>query len=84
MDLLESATQSFIVKVWLEESAGRGRRAVWRGRVTHVASGESRPMTRLGDVPEIIAPHLVEIGADVGLYWRLRCWLAQQRRKSAR
>ena len=84
MDLPESATQSFIVKVWLEESTGHGRRAIWHGRVTHVASGESRPMRRLGDVPAIIAPHLIEIGADVGLYWRLRCWLARQRHKSAR
>ena len=39
---IESGTQSFIIKVWLEDTGEDTARASWRGHITHVPSGEKR------------------------------------------
>ena len=41
-DLLESYTHTFIIKIWLEETAAEVGQPVWRGHATHVASGQRR------------------------------------------
>jgi hypothetical protein len=76
MDSLdEPNAQSFIVKVWVEDSAEIGGRGVWHGHITHVPSRERRYLKNLGQIEDFIAPHLEEMGVKLGMRWRLRKWL---------
>jgi hypothetical protein len=58
----DSAPQSFIVKIWLEETAEEAGRATWRGHITHVPSGERRYLQRLDEIARFIAPYLQAMG----------------------
>lgn len=59
MDEGEIEAQSFVVKVWLEETdSGSGRR-LWRGRVTHVPTGEHHAFTELAALVGILEPYVV-------------------------
>jgi hypothetical protein len=73
----ESTTHSFIVKVWLEETAQEAGRATWRGYITHVP-GERRYLHDLDDVTSFIAVYLETMGLDLGWRWRLRRWLRRR------
>lgn len=75
MDSLEPGTQSFIVKVWVEDSADETGHGVWHGHITHVLSSERRYLKSLEEIPDFIAPHLEEMGIQLGLRWKLRSWL---------
>ena len=74
-------THSFVVKLWLEETVEESGEAVWRGRITHVASGKQYYVTELDSIAVIIAPYLQEMQVDLGPRWRLGQWL--RRGKSA-
>ena len=76
-DLPEANTHSFIAKVWLEETVEEAGRAIWRGHVTHVPSGERRYLQNLDDITAFIAPYLEEMGVKLGLLWRVKQWLRQ-------
>jgi hypothetical protein len=80
MDLLEFNTHSFIVKVWLEETTEEADRAVWRGHITHVPSGERHYLKDLDDITAFIAPYLEKMGVKLGLFWRARRWLKRRKR----
>jgi hypothetical protein len=75
MDSLEPDAQSFIVKVWVEDSAEAGGQGVLRGHITHIPSHERRYLKSLDEIPDFIAPHLEEMGVKLGMRWRLRRWL---------
>ena len=75
MDSLEPDTQSFIVRVWVEERAEEAGRGVWRGHITHVPSGERRYLKNLGEIEDFIAPYLEAMGVKLGMRWRMRRWL---------
>jgi hypothetical protein len=75
MDSLEPDSQSFIVKVWVEDSAGQDGRGVWRGHITHVSSHERRYLKNLGEIGDFIASYLEEMGVKLGVRWRIRRWL---------
>ncbi len=77
-DRLVTETQSFIVKIWLEETAQGTGKAVWRGHITHVPSHERGYFSSLDEVPFIIAPYLVRTGVDLGVLWKIRLWLRQR------
>jgi hypothetical protein len=74
MDLTESNTHSFIVKVWLEEGAKAGQ-VTWRGHITHVPGGEQRYLRDLDDITTFIAAYLERMGLRLGIRWRIRQWL---------
>jgi len=59
MDLVEPSTHSFIVKMWLEETAEEAGRELWRGHITHVPGGERRYVKDLQEVSEFIASYLL-------------------------
>jgi len=82
--MLEQETESFIVRVWVEETAEEAGRAAWRGHVTHVPSGEREYVERLGQIPAIIAPYLERLGIKFSRLerWRLRLRRGQKPRKS--
>jgi len=75
MDLYETNTHSFIVKIWLEETVEETGRAIWRGYITHVPSGERRPLKDLDDILVFISAYLTQMGVERGKSWRLRRWL---------
>lgn len=74
MDTLESTTQSFIVKIWVEESAREDGQGVWHGHITHVPTGQRRYLKNLSEIEDFIAPYLEDMGARPGVRWRMRCW----------
>jgi hypothetical protein len=83
MDSLEEPNaQSFIVKVWVEDSAGKGGRGVWHGHITHVPSHERRYLKNLGEIEDFIAPHLEEMGVKLGVRWRVRRWFERMMKRS--
>jgi hypothetical protein len=63
VDLDESRTQSFVVRLWLEERAEPAGRAVWRGHVTHVPSGRRRYVQYLSEITDFIAPYVEGMAA---------------------
>lgn len=75
MDSLEPGAQSFIVKVWVEDSTETGGQGAWRGHITHVLSQQRRYLKNLGEIEDFIAPHLQAMGAKLGMRWRVRRWL---------
>jgi hypothetical protein len=75
MNVYESTTQSFIVKIWTEGEAGKVGRVVWRGQITHVPSGERRYLTDLDQVASFISKFLREMGVKTERFGRLRRWL---------
>ncbi len=77
MDIVEPGTQSFIVKIWVEESGEDTSRGVWHGHITHVSSHQRRYLKDMNEIQDFIAPYLEEMGVKVGKRWRLRGWLQQ-------
>ena len=70
--MLEPDTQSFVVKVWLEETVEEEGRAKWRGHVTHVTSGERQYLESLSGIATFIIPYLERWGVRFGAARRLR------------
>lgn len=60
----ESLSQSFVVKVWIEETAAEVGRTTWRGHITHVGTRTRRYIERLGEISVFIAPYLQALGVD--------------------
>ena len=65
MDPEETDSHSFIIRIWLEETAEDGKPAVWRGHITHVPSGHRRYLQELGSLVGFIAPYLAEMRMPV-------------------
>ena len=74
-------THSFIAKIWLEESVEEAGRAIWRGTITHVPSGERHYLRTLDDVTAFMAPFVTDMGVRLSLFWRVRQWWKQRRQK---
>lgn len=70
-----ASSHSFIVKIWLEESAGAAEEPVWRGRITHVPGGERRYVRDLAGITAFIGQYLQSMGVTLPLRRRLRRWL---------
>ena len=71
-ELFEFSTHSFIVKIWIEETADETSNPLWRGHITHVPSGSRRYLSRLDGMRSFIKPYLKSMGIKFGLYWQLR------------
>ena len=81
MDEIESAAQSFIVRVWVEERAQEGDRGTWRGHITRVPGGERRYLKNLDEIGDFISPYLEAMGVKLGIRWRMRHWLRHLRER---
>lgn len=79
MESIEASTQSFVIKVWLEETAVKGTRARWRGHITHVPSGERRYVEDFGQIRDFMAPYLESMGVRLGMFSRFRRKLPYRR-----
>lgn len=71
----EALTQSFIVKVWIEERPPGDAGARWRGHVTHVPGGERVHVESVPEIASYISRHLREMGVRVGFRWRFLAWI---------
>ncbi len=79
LDLYESNTHPFIVKIWLEATAEEAGRAQWRGHITHVPSGERCYLQELENITDFIAPYLMQMGVRFGPGWRVKRWLMRRK-----
>jgi hypothetical protein len=61
----EAQRLSFIVRVWLEETAEETGEAAWRGSVTSVPDGTQRYIQGLDEIPRFIAPYLEAMGVKL-------------------
>lgn len=59
---MDSSVHSFLVRIWIEETADEAVEVLWRGRITHVASKKRASVTDLDQVIEFIVPYLREMG----------------------
>jgi hypothetical protein len=75
MDVGEATVHSFIVKLWLEDDDGEGKRTAWHGYITHVPTGARRYLQNLSDVTEFIRQHLDENDARNSFKSRKGNWL---------
>lgn len=74
----EPDSHAFVLRVWREEG---GRRARWRGHITHVASGTRRSLLRLGEIGLFVGGYLAQMGVAMPLLWRIRRWLGRPARR---
>jgi len=66
----ESCVHSFVVKLWLEETEQGSGHAVWRGRISHVSSGERQFVKNPNEVSAFISQHLAKTEFGPG-EWRI-------------
>lgn len=62
MELFELYTHSFVIKIWLEETAEEADRARWRGHITHVGSKKRRHFQELEEILAFVWPYLQSMG----------------------
>ncbi len=65
MDPADQEPQSFVLKVWVEETAEEAGQVKWRGHITHVPSHSRRYVQGLGDIVLFVAPYLERLGVRV-------------------
>jgi hypothetical protein len=75
----EHPTQSFVLRVWIEEPARDGSRTTWRGHITHVQTGERRSVGSIADVHRFLAEHLGALGVRFRAADRIRMLLMRTR-----
>ena len=64
-DLPEVNLQSFIVKIWVEETGDSASTTSWRGSITHVVTGERRYVKSLDEITRYFKNYLQGIGISV-------------------
>ena len=74
MDLVELNTHSFVVKIWMEETATETKNPLWRGHITHVPSGSRRYLGHLNGIISFVRPYL----KGMGIKFNLRSYVHNQ------
>jgi hypothetical protein len=74
IDLSELEPQSFIIKIWLEETAEEASEATWRGHITHVPSRKRSYLQDLDKIALFIVPYLREMGIEFQMQCRVQTW----------
>jgi hypothetical protein len=70
LEVYETNTHVFVVKIWLEEKADGENQASWRGHITYLPGGERIYIDDLDEITAFIIPHLERMGVKSG--WRAR------------
>ena len=63
-DLPEVNLQSFIVKIWVEETGDSASTTPWRGSITHVVTGERRYVKSLEEITKYFRVYLQGIRSE--------------------
>lgn len=71
----ETSVQSFVIKIWLEESAEESGRAVWRGRIVHVASDTRKSIKSTDEIVAFIQSYVGISDRNPGWLCQLGHWL---------
>jgi len=77
MDQSGALSCSFIIRVWLEETAEESGKVKWRGHITHVPGGDRRYFRTLNDIEMFVGSYLQEMGVRPSPSWRLKAWLGR-------
>lgn len=64
MEPSQPTDQSFIIRIWLEETAVEANETTWRGKITHVSSGDYRYFEDLSVVADFIDVYVQRMGRD--------------------
>jgi hypothetical protein len=62
METSENVVHSFVIRVWLEETAVAPQQARWRGQITHIPSKQQRYIEDLDAVLQFMTPYLRSLG----------------------
>jgi hypothetical protein len=54
----EQKVQSYIVKIWIEETICERGKGAWRGYITHVSSGERHYVKSIDEITNFFQQHL--------------------------
>jgi hypothetical protein len=73
-DILEFRRQSFVVRIWLEESGTPGV-SQWRGNIVHVPSGDHQYVKDIDEITSFIAKYIGKMAPRVEFQRRFRSWL---------
>ncbi len=64
MEMSETRRHSFIIRLWLEETAVEAGNTRWRGHITHIPSNQRRYIENLDAVRRFITPYLQSMGVE--------------------
>lgn len=59
-----SKQHSFVIRIWLEETAVESGTATWRGHITHIPSRERRYIENLDAITQFITYYLQSMGVN--------------------
>jgi hypothetical protein len=76
-----SSVQSFVIRIWIEETAEEAGEVTWRGHITHTVNGERHFFMNLNELSTFIWPYLIEMSAKPPIRYRINLWLKNQRTK---
>jgi hypothetical protein len=81
MHVPQASVQTFVLRIWLEETQDEAGRTVWRGHITDVSTGERPDIQDVAGIVAFLSPRLalLDTALKVGLRWRLRSWLKRRR-----
>jgi hypothetical protein len=69
------STHAFVVTLSRVDDDAQPNGRVWRGHITHVASGRRGPITSLGQLDSFVIAYLPDFGARQSLCRRICRWL---------
>ncbi|MDX1416229.1 MAG: hypothetical protein R3293_18675 [Candidatus Promineifilaceae bacterium] len=61
----ESMIQSFVIKIWLEETSDETGQTLWRGHITHIPSMQRVYLKKLSEIIPFISPYMEQMGIDL-------------------
>ncbi len=61
----EGSSHSFVIRIWLEETAEEAGQSLWRGHITHVTSEKRAYLKELDDIRAFVVPYLREMRVEV-------------------
>jgi hypothetical protein len=72
-----AVTQSFVLRIWLEELKEEAGQTLWRGHITDIATGERQYVKDIDGIVAFLVPRLELMGVTVGLRWRFQSWMGR-------
>ena len=64
-DLPEIFSHTFVMRIWLEETAEEAGYARWRGKITHISSKKEKYIKNLNEIKAFILPYLRNMDIEI-------------------
>ena len=71
LDLFETSTHAFVIRIWLEDTAGEDANNLWRGYITHIPSGDKQYIQNLSEIFFFVISYIEKIGIKIPFKWRI-------------